>query len=195
MADSVYSYTKTPVSINALTYEIETSAIATPLDYMNVFGAALDIYFTDVLSGGDQTLLNNIVTAHAGVNLPEDFVEVAATTSTNTNSGAYTSLNGISYSKLRTGTYLVQFTGTFKTNVPLLSTPGLYISIFVNGSQVSTSEMSQDNTTANAPFNISTSSTVVLSDDYQTIEIRWKNNGMNNTISCTTRVLDITKVS
>lgn len=188
-----YDYTKDPVSINALTQQIKTSAIATPLDYINTYGDALTIFFTGTLSGGDQTLLDNIVSAHTGTDLPEDFVEVSATSSTNTNSGSYAALNSMNYSMFRAGTYVVDFTGTFSTNVPLLSSPGLFISIFANNSQVTASEMSQNNMSANAPFNMTTSIKVTITD-YQKIEIKWKNNGAGNTISCTNRVLHITRV-
>jgi len=195
MSDIEYDYTKTPVAINALTQQIATSGISTSLDYITTYGSALSIFFTGTLSTGDKTTLDSVVAAHNGVALPEDFVEVAATTSTNTNSSSYIALNSMSYSLFREGTFLVQFTGTFSTNVPLLSSPGLYISIFANGSQIAASEMSQNNTQANAPFNMTTASKVTLNPYYQTIEIRWKNNGAGNTINCTSRILDITRIS
>lgn len=122
------------------------------------------------------------------------FIELTATSSTSTNSANYVTLNGITYSGLSAGTYLVQFTGTFSTNVPILSTPGVLISIFANGVQQVASEMSQNNTNANSPFNMSTSIEVTIQDG-QTIDVRWKNNGAANTITCTTRVLDIIGIS
>lgn len=196
MADVEYDFTVTPpLAVNTLTYQIKTSSISTPLDYVSMYGSALSVFFTGTLSSGDQTTLNNLVSAASGTALPEDFVEVSSSTSTSTNSGSYITLNSMTFSQFRAGTYLVQLTGTFSTNVPLLSTPGLMISVFANGTQQTASEMSQNTTSANAPFNMTTSIKVTLSADYQTIDIRWKNNGAGNTITCTNRVLDITKVS
>lgn len=125
---------------------------------------------------------------------PQDFIEITATTSTSTNNGTYSLLNSMTYSLFTAGSYLVQFTGTFSTNVPLFSAPGVLITIFATGIQLTASEMSQNNTASNTPFVINTSGTVTI-DDYGPIAIYWKNNGAGNTITCTNRVLDITKVA
>lgn len=54
------------VSLDRLTLEIGQSAIVTALDHINTLGDAVSIWFKDPLSGGDQTLLNGVVTAHSG---------------------------------------------------------------------------------------------------------------------------------
>jgi hypothetical protein len=193
MADSEYDFTQSPLSVSQLLYQIATSGISSAtLDYIVVSGTEVSIFFTSPLSSGDQTTLANLVAANTGVDLPQNFIQVSASTSTSTNSSSYVTLNSITYSMLPAGTYLVQFTGTFSTNVPLLSNPGLYVSIFANGTQVPVSEMSQTNSSTNAPFNMVTFAQVTI-QNYQTIEIRWKNNGAGNTISCTNRILNITQ--
>ena len=156
MADSEYDFTQSPLSVSQLLYQIATSNIASTLDYITVSGNDVSIFFTTPLSSGDQTTLANLVSANTGVDLPQNFIQVSASTSTSTNSSTYTTLNSITYSQLPAGTYLVQFTGTFSTNVPLLSNPGLFISVFANGVQIPISEMSQNNMSANAPFNMTT---------------------------------------
>jgi len=193
MALTEYDFTQTPLSVSQLLYQIKTSSIAGTLDHVTIYGNAVAIFFTNALSSGDQTTLANLVSANTGVDLPQDFIQVSASASTSTNSSSYVMLNSITYSQLPAGTYYVQFTGTFSTNVPLLSTPGVFISIFANGTQMTGSEMSQSNTTANAPFNMSTIFQVTI-QDYQAIEIRWKNSGAGNTITCTNRVLNIKQV-
>lgn len=69
---TTYSYTKTPIAIDRLTKEINTSAIITALDHMNLFGAALDIIFKADLSDGDKTILDGLVAAHDGTPLPSN---------------------------------------------------------------------------------------------------------------------------
>ena len=195
MADVEYDYTvSSSLAINTLTQQIVSSNIATSLDYMNLYDTSLAIFFTSTLSGPDQTTLNNLVSAASNTALPEDFIEVTSTTSTNTNSSSYGTLDSMTYSLFRKGNFLIEFTGTFSTTVPLFSNPGLSISVFCNGTQISSSEMSQTNLSANSPFNMVTSGRVTTTADYQTIEIKWKTNGSGNTISCTTRVLDITRL-
>ena len=58
-----------------LVAEIGASSIITALDRIDQSGDGLDIWFKDVLSGGDETTLNGLVTAHSGVVLPDDFVQ------------------------------------------------------------------------------------------------------------------------
>jgi hypothetical protein len=187
-----YDFTQSPLSVSQLLYQIATSSISSTLAYITVSGTEVSVFFTTALSTGDQTTLANLVAANTGVDLPQNFIQVSASTSTSTNSSTYTTLNSITYSKLPAGTYFVQFTGTFSTNVPLLSSPGVFISVFANGSQIAVSEMSQNNMSANAPFNMTTIAQVTI-QNYQTIEVRWKNNGAGNTISCTNRILNITQ--
>lgn len=65
-----YNYTK-EVDVSRLQSEIEDSAIVTALDYINLEGADdLEIFFKASLSGGDETILNNLVTAHVNEPLP-----------------------------------------------------------------------------------------------------------------------------
>lgn len=75
---TMYSYTKTPVSLDRLTQEIQQSSIVTALDHMVLFGAALDIYFKSTLSSEDETTLSSIVTAHDGTPLSENVVQNVA---------------------------------------------------------------------------------------------------------------------
>lgn len=59
------------VATDALASEIETSSIVTVLDRIDTAGDDCDVWFKDVLSGGDQTTLNSLVAAHAGVGLAQ----------------------------------------------------------------------------------------------------------------------------
>lgn len=188
-----YDYTKTPCDIGSLTQQIQLSSIAGSLDHMMLFGSALSIFFTADLSAGDKTTLDNLVSTHDGTPLSIDFNEMSANSNTSTNSNSYAVLNSMSSPYLLPGTYLVTFTGTFSTNVPLLSNPGLFISLFVNGAQVAASEQSQNNVNANAPFNMSVTAKVVVGLN-QKIDLRWKNNGQGNTVTCTNRILDVQRL-
>lgn len=67
MADVDYNYTKTPVAVDRLEQEIQSSAIVIALRHITTLGSALTITMADTLSGGDETILNGIVTAHTGV--------------------------------------------------------------------------------------------------------------------------------
>jgi hypothetical protein len=73
-----YTYsvsTATPnhkVASDRLTAEIYASSIVVALDYINVSGDTLDIWFKDVLSEADQATLTAKVNAHSGVPLPEN---------------------------------------------------------------------------------------------------------------------------
>jgi len=58
-----YNFTKL-VNTDQLTQEIRTSVIVTALDYIDLDGTALSIFFKATLSGGDETILNQIVSAH-----------------------------------------------------------------------------------------------------------------------------------
>lgn len=70
-----YDYTKTPVSVDRLTVEIQASAIVTALDHITTFGAALSIFFKADLADGDKTILDGLVTAHGGLPLPENVTQ------------------------------------------------------------------------------------------------------------------------
>lgn len=67
MADVDYNYTKTPVAVDRLEQEIQSSAIVIALRHITTLGSGLTITMADTLSGGDETILNGIVTAHTGV--------------------------------------------------------------------------------------------------------------------------------
>jgi hypothetical protein len=60
------------VAPDRLTQEIQQSAIVTALDHIDTNGDVLDIWFKDVLSSGDQTILTGIVNTHSGEPLPEN---------------------------------------------------------------------------------------------------------------------------
>ena len=72
MAATKYTYSissdfpNQKVNSEKLTQQIEASAIATALDYVNTDGDECDIWFADALSGGDETLLDGIVASHDG---------------------------------------------------------------------------------------------------------------------------------
>ena len=67
-----YIYTKTPVAADRLTLEIQQSTISIALDYINVSGDQLTIYFKDELSIADKTTLDTIVSNHSGIPLPDN---------------------------------------------------------------------------------------------------------------------------
>jgi hypothetical protein len=54
------------VASDRLTNEIQASAISIALDYINTAADECDIWLKDVLSGGDETILNGLVAAHSG---------------------------------------------------------------------------------------------------------------------------------
>lgn len=58
-----YTYTKT-VDVDQLDAEIRASAIITDLAYINTLADALEITMADALSGGDETILDGLVTGH-----------------------------------------------------------------------------------------------------------------------------------
>jgi len=68
---TTYDFTKTPVSSDRLTLEIVASAIVTALDHISVDEDQLHVHFKASLSGGDETILGDIVTAHTGEALPD----------------------------------------------------------------------------------------------------------------------------
>jgi len=67
---AIYNYTKTPVSVGTLRDEIlAESGIITTLTNINYKGSnsSLDVFFATTLSGGEITLLNDLVATHSGV--------------------------------------------------------------------------------------------------------------------------------
>jgi len=70
-----YDYTKTPISIDRLTIEIQQSSMITALDHIDLFGAAVSIFFKADLSEADETTLGALVEAHDGTPLPENVVQ------------------------------------------------------------------------------------------------------------------------
>jgi hypothetical protein len=73
MAETKYSYEKECDS-NRLAQEISASAIITALDRIERV-TTTDIWFKDALSGGDETILSALVTAHVNTPLPDDVVK------------------------------------------------------------------------------------------------------------------------
>lgn len=75
-----YAYTKSPVSVDRLTQEIQSSAIVTALDHISTVDSALSIFFKDNLSNTDKTTLDSIVSDHNGQpldsNVPAKVVQV-----------------------------------------------------------------------------------------------------------------------
>lgn len=84
---SVYNFTKDPVNVARLELEIRQSAITVALDHTILFGSNLDIYFKADLSGGEQTILSDLVTAHTGEVLPDDFVQNVSVTEKDADTG------------------------------------------------------------------------------------------------------------
>lgn len=188
-----YDYTLSPCAIDSLRQQIELSAIATPIDHVNLFGAALSVFFPSALSDGDKAILDGLIAAHDGTPLAGDYIEVTATSTTNSNNSSYGVINSMTSPHLIGGKYRIAFTGTFKTNVPLLSNPGVLISIYNDGAQEVDSEMAQNNSVSGAPFNMSTAATLQVGRN-KVVDIRWKTNGQGNTITCLNRVLTITRI-
>ena len=62
----VFSYTKSPVSVERLTSEIQNSDISVALNHISVFGDNLDVYFKDDLDPADIATLDALVAAHTG---------------------------------------------------------------------------------------------------------------------------------
>jgi hypothetical protein len=182
-----YDYTKTPCAIDRLQQEIQTSNIATALDHVSLLDTALSIFFVSILSDADKATLDTLVTNHSGIGLATDFIKVVSTSSTNTNSSSYAVVNSMASPYLIAGTYFAFFRGDFSTNVPLLSSPGIFISMFNNGNQVLDSEMSQISTTGGL-FTMVTISQFTVGLN-QVVDLRWKTNGQGNTITCVNRLL------
>jgi hypothetical protein len=64
MAITEYTYTDI-INAEKLTGEINDSAIPQTVDHINVFGADdVHVWMSDVLSGGDETILDGLVAAH-----------------------------------------------------------------------------------------------------------------------------------
>lgn len=78
MAETTYSFSISTdflngsVSPDRLTQEIRASAIVTALAHINTSSDDCDVVFRDVLSGGDETLLDDLVAAHSGEPLPSE---------------------------------------------------------------------------------------------------------------------------
>ena len=66
----IYTFEKTPVNVDRLILEINNSAIVTDLTTVTFFDGDLDIEFDDALSSGDETILDDLVDAHAGNPIP-----------------------------------------------------------------------------------------------------------------------------
>lgn len=67
MASTKYSYSKTPVNVTKLTFEIEAEGFAPTLEWVDYQDPpTLDIWFDDPLSGGEETALDTLVTNHDG---------------------------------------------------------------------------------------------------------------------------------
>lgn len=82
MADQDYAYTKSPIAVDRLELEIRKSAIVTALRHATLLGTnQLTVTMADVLSSGDQAILDAVVSAHTGAPLilvvPPTVVSVA----------------------------------------------------------------------------------------------------------------------
>jgi len=99
MADTEYDYTVSPVAIDSLTQQIQQSSITTALDYINILGSAVSIFFKAALSSADKTTLDAVVAAHTGVPLPSNTAQlVDITTALPTFSAKTIVVNGVTKS-------------------------------------------------------------------------------------------------
>jgi hypothetical protein len=185
-----YVFTISPCAIDRLTQEIQMSSIATPLDHIDAYGSTVTIWFSQVLSGTDQNTLSSIAAAHTGIPLSVTFNEMSSNVTTSSNSSSYVVLNGMQSPALPAGKYLILFSGTFSTTIPLLANPAIYVACFTNGAIVPVTEQNESNTVTGNVFNISFQCRVTLGPN-QVVDVRWKNNGVLNTVSCFSRVLDV----
>jgi hypothetical protein len=189
-----YNYTKTPVSVNRLTLEIIAANITSAnFQYINFNDPSLDIIYDAALSTADKTTLDGVVSAHTGAVFVEDYFSITKTASTNSNSSSYVVLNGMTTGALVAGTYQGIFVGTFSTNVPLLTNPGLFVSLFHNGVQIADTEMSHVSNNGGAAFVMCTVKHGVVAEG-GIIDVRWKTNGSGNTVTCLTRSIHLTKI-
>lgn len=183
-----YFYTKSPCAVDRLKQEVQLSNIATALDHISLLVDQVEIVFASDLSAGDQTTLTTLVTNHSGVGLATDFLKFTATAQTSTSSSSYVTLNTMISPPLIGGTYLLFFRGNFSTNVPLLTQPGVILSVFNDGVQIADSELTEICTDSNALFDMVTVAQFVVVTN-KIVEIKWKTNGSNNTINCINRLL------
>lgn len=91
------------VATDRLTLEIGQSSIITALSFIATSGDNCDIWFKDVLSGGDQTTLNAVVAAHSGQPLSGQ-----AVTSSITGSG-----QNVAFTPVGSANVGIQITGTW----------------------------------------------------------------------------------
>ncbi len=96
------------VATDRLTQEIQTSAIVIALDYINTNGDDCDIWFKDVLSGGDETILDGLVAAHTGDALPDDGLSVVLVQPTQRFTHGYTTSSGSNLTVMRATAYTEQ---------------------------------------------------------------------------------------
>lgn len=61
---TTYTYTVSPINIDQFTANIEATAIVTALDHVSAVGDEISILFKDVLSEGDELLLDAMVDAY-----------------------------------------------------------------------------------------------------------------------------------
>ncbi len=69
------------VDLDGLIVEIEATDLSATFDYLSTHGDSMMVWFTDALSGADQTSLDSLVYSHDGENVPKDGEIVYDTTS------------------------------------------------------------------------------------------------------------------
>lgn len=67
-----YLFIKTPFNLDRMRMELLSSAIVGTLVSITAFGSDIKIIYQDALTSGDETILNDLVTAHAGNPVPSD---------------------------------------------------------------------------------------------------------------------------
>lgn len=77
----VYTFTKTPLALDSLDQEIRTSPITVALESLTALDSELSVTFKDTLSVDEEGLLAAIVSAHAGLPLPQNTSAFVAVTS------------------------------------------------------------------------------------------------------------------
>lgn len=76
MAETTYTYTKTPVALDRLEQEIGESSITIALARMSLLGSDLSVVFKAELPLVDKDILDGLIVAHTGEPLPAEHQEV-----------------------------------------------------------------------------------------------------------------------
>jgi len=199
MSDSLYSFTQSPCEISSLTLAIESSSIVTALDYIQIYGAAVDVYFKAALSSGDQTTLAALVAANTGVPTPSGPQPVTISTlpaapafATNAlgNKALYVAMTGVQQA-LTTGSNTILFTipyaqaqisGIDIIACEALDTASFYVLDSTSGTYSGTPNavLNQFGYTANLPAALYTYRAPYTANLYENMQIKVVYNSISN---------------